>query len=261
MRRIRRVRRPQLVAHRCAIPDNRWGNGVNGRSDTRAEARIKLKIGPSDVSNIELAFCNFYAPGNAAVEAAIGNDITVEGAIELLASVVAHRAWFGGSTSALVQNGCPIRRSDPLPIQLAANSGPFARIGWTISGPTLNYPAGNKTVHSQDSGSVNTAGASQVLARGAMAAAGGSGGTYILPAAVLGIPVKRHPSVGFLGNSIAQGTGDTTDGNGNIGFIQRGLYSVNWGGQVGVTIPSICMAVGGDVLANNLDNLISKRAF
>lgn len=261
------IRKPQLVSFRGIIPYNKWGNGVNGRSDTRAEARVKLKMGPYDVSQIQLGFANFYASGNATPEAAIGNDVTVEAGLELTNPAIVHRMFFRGQTQGLMSSGCPLFLTDVLNIGVPAFSNPYARMALSVASNTLSYPAGIKAaitagaVGTRDSGSLNSFASNQVMATGDMVANGGSAGIYLVPTAILGVPVQKHPSVLYLGDSIAQGTGDTTDTFGNVGFIQRGLYDVRWNGIDHVTIPNLCASVGGDVLVNNLDNLIGKRAY
>lgn len=257
-------RRPQIVGTRGQVPRSTWGNNnPTGRNDTRAEGPLYFKVGPYEVSSLEFAFVNYTAPGNGIVEQAIPNETTVESVFESTSPVVAFRQTFGGVDKGVMSPGAYLKRTDPLNVRLLGSSRHIARTSLTVATAGMLIPGSlSGGAGGASNGFLSTAAASQVMATGAFTnpGSGAAGASIVGPAAILGVPVKRHPSVVLLTDSIGDGVGDTADAEGNISYLAKALGNLTWAGLQNVALPYIKQTVGGDKLSSNQDDNIRKRA-
>ncbi len=242
--------RPQIVATRGTIPNGRYQNATN----TRLECRKKVYLGRQDVNHLRLAFGGFY--NTSAGEANLGNDVTYEAALELDTPATYQRAYTRGGTSTTVPDGTPILLSEPVGFDLAAGGSFWIRHSCSVSAANLYLPTNASAKASSDTDFASAAASSQVAATGAMTTpSGGAVQAGMLPFAVLGVPAAPMAAVLVLGDSIADGTGDSVDSAGNAGYIARGLASVG-----GYPVPYAKQTVSGDYLSKNtLDTSPRKR--
>jgi len=251
-------RRHQIVATRCNVHNSTWGNGAGGRSDTRVENRQKHYLGNQAVSQLQVAVGGYYLTNNGNGEALIGNDYSYEAAIELSSPATYGRAYTANAAIGTVHNGIPYALTSPtVGYDFTAGDSFWMRHSCSVSSSSLLFPGSSQTAASGDTGFVSAAASSQVPATGNMTTPGGGaafGGPQ--PMMILGVPAAPMAAVCILGDSIADGNGDTVDSHGNLGYATRGLDSVN-----GYPVPWMKQTAGGDLFSKNtLDTGPRKRS-
>ena len=175
--------------------------------------------------NLASAAATSVAPGSGTLSAAIasGTGITFSG--------ITYPAKLLGSRQISIPPMHDAVITDPMPVQLAANSGAFVHGSWTFSAPgvlTASLPA-----PSSGSTRISAGGFTESSFRGSGMAAldsapvqpSNSGGGWWPPAVILAqlATDRALPSVMVIGDSIAAGTGDAADSNGRMGFIPKSL--------------------------------------
>jgi lysophospholipase L1-like esterase len=239
-------RRKQIVATRGYLP----GTPVSG-TYILTECRAAVKIGPSDVSDVQVAFVGFSVDSSGGGEQALPNDITVVAAVEKVSPGVAVKGTLGAKTVIEVEGGAGIVLTDPIGLDFAANEIAKVQIEQRLANATdtrlaaLNFNVAGSAVDvyrssSLSEGQVGTAGTWSSTDRG-------SNQNVMSHTALIGIPNNPFPSCVIIGDSIAAGRDDSNgDAVGNHGYIPRGLYD---GGPDGVAIPYANLARSGEKLS------------
>lgn len=218
----------QCIATGGALVNATWGGA--SRYDNRGDTRNYYQMGAASTSLIVFGHSGFYiAPG--AGEVLFGNDLSIQEAFENVSpnyySPITHQANGIGN----IPNGSPFVLSDPIGVFIAGDGAFYHRFCYTgtngadiLPGSSLPAPeaVGAATYLSH-------ANVSQVNNTGALSNPGSGGANInaIHCPLVLGVPSQRQASVVVLGDSIANGQGDTQTLAGDIGFCMRGLASVN----------------------------------
>lgn len=207
--------------------------GGSGSTVTRLESRYRFTVG-CDSADVQIAYGNFTV-GAGTGEADGLNAITLQAAIETTATsgtisqaAAAYPVLFGGAQSRSVDPGAYSVLSDVLGEDFARGDQPYVRTGVTIAAGQ-SIPVGMSAFlgGTAEAAYQSSNAASQIYGTGALAA--GTNGTTTSygygPLALLGRPTGPCASVIVLGDSIADGQGDASggDGNGNRGWIARGL--------------------------------------
>lgn len=208
--------------------------GANGTNYTRAESRFYSKLGPQAVADFQLMYANSYLTAGSG-DALTPNDITVQSAIELQdANPYCYQAQFDGAPSRVLGAGAAGVLTDKVAIDVAAGGFVWLRTDVTVPSG-LRWPRGGFKSFTGEKAVESNEATSQLLTTGALATPGtGVESNAYLPQAVLGVPDRPFLSAVILGDSIAEGSGDDSigDGFGNRGFVARGLNSVS-----GVVVP------------------------
>ncbi len=145
---------------------------------------------------------------------------------------------FAGSRQGVLAPAHDVLVSDPVPVQLAAGAGFFVRSWGTLSAAGLqimDYPGVASGPSTRLAGEWSNRGTAEADLTLAPVTLGNTGGGFWCPVAMLGLvtlaPGQAQPgAVLILGDSIAAGTGDTSDGTlGIMGYVQRSLgNAVPW---------------------------------
>lgn len=242
----RRAGRLQLVGHRGHQATATWGAGIYGRSDIRSETRMRFRTGPYPATEVRFVFANWW---DASGETDIANPVQVDAALEGASWLQPIR--FNGAKGVSMPAGAGLLVSDPVSASLDADTLYYARAGGSVSDSSLPIPSNLAANYAGDDGYVSPAPTSQVYATGALTTpSGGASAGGFGPTAIVGVPTRPHPAIAVQGDSIFNGTGDTSDGIGNAGYGQRGLAAVPWNGGV-YQFPYVALTRGGDTLAAN----------
>jgi len=243
---------PQFMSSNQRITTDRRQGTSGARSDVQMQTRSAHRSGAATWSNLMIGTSAFYSQINAnGPETNLGNDYNFESGIETITpSATTLQTWSSAGTKNVI-NGDALILSDSTPgLTIGPNENFWVRRGHILAAATDYFPASGL----QFSGSVMNSpiSASQIAATGTFSTpAGGSGSGLAVsyPNLIVGVPDVRTPSVLIIGDSIAAGVGDgTQDFNGNVGFIRRGLASVN-GNQIpchGQDVPGLKMVVEKD---------------
>lgn len=253
----------QVIATRGMIPNSIQQYGFFSAPNFRCDTRIKCFVGNSSVSSLRLGYCGTTLNASG-TETFFGNDYGIEAAIELLSPAMFENAIFQGGDYGLVGNkGLVI--SEPINISIPAGGAFEVRSGYKVNQSTYMAPSCSKWLNTSalgDFGSFSQAFDSQVQGTGAMSVASGGSTNGSLPYGappylVLGIPTSPLPSVCILGDSIADGSGDTSNSGGtgpsalgSAGYIARGLESVST--QATFPIAYVKTTVASDTFAHNI---------
>ena len=254
--------RVQIVATRGQFP-----GGLGGSGNTLVEGRYKARTGKSPVYGLQYLFANRYLQDTAQGEAAGSHDMTVTAALEFLRTAPSTMATlamrFRGQNSSVLSAGSPRLLTDPLAILLPADSEIYIRCAAAVTGGQQWVGGFEKktTVDAMVEGSQPTqiygTGVFGLPSGGANIAATTQGYGGFGPVAVLGVPETPFPSALIVGDSIGKGVNDTSagDGNGNKGYIEVGLWSVN-----GHVVPWSNLSKTGDrVIFNDNVGGLSRR--
>lgn len=237
--------RLQVQATRGQLPVGLEG-GAPGNY-TRMESQVAFQIGPQAITGPRLIYANFLMQQAGLGEAAGAYDYTLESSMLVPTTGNANPMFFNGRKRPTVEAGVPFIISDPNGYNLPANTTVLVRSGAIVSaGNTV--PAGLKLKQtSWDRMASSTAGSSQVYTNASFATPGGGAvSTYgFMPVALIGIPENETPSVAIVGDSIAYGVNDFSDGNGNSGYVERGLWNVYADGS---PMPFVNLSVSGAAL-------------
>lgn len=253
----------QVIATRGMMPNSVQQAGFFSIPNDIADSRIKCFVGNSSVSSLKLGFCGTTLNASG-TETFLGNDYGIEAAIELASPAMYENAIFQGSDYGLVGNkGLLI--SEAINISIPAGGTFEVRCGYKVNQSTHFIPSCSKWLNTSalsDFGSFSQANSSQVQGTGAMSVASGGSTNGSLPYSappylILGIPTSPLPSVCIIGDSIADGSGDTSNSGGtgpsalgSAGYIARGLESVST--QATYPIPYIKTTVASDTYAHNI---------
>lgn len=188
---------------------------------------------PRSASNIRLAYNNFYSTNAGDIDGP--NPITVTASIELPLGTLMPLT-FNGQLSAQISPGGTVY-SDPLGITIPDLTFFYTRTCVSVSTSGHKWPVGMQTIPANNEGnnrpSANFAtspDATQNTATTFSVQQASYG-----PCAILGIAKSYLPNVAYLGDSIANGSGDIVD----TGFIVRAINN---------SLGYIGMARGGERL-------------
>lgn len=258
---VRRVALPkvQIVGTRGQAPGSDSGGpvgGGGGTNYTRHDSRFLSRIGPSGCSALQLLYPNWYLTAGSG-DTDGPNDVTLQAAIEITSpSSAFFKMQFNGAFTTTLLSGANVV-SDPWAGDVLASADVWMRTGLVVTSGQ-QWPRGTAMSVNGERGYDSLVSAnptSQVYATGALALPSGTPAQApgFSPLALIGIPQTPFPAAIILGDSIADGTGDDSQGDlfGNRGFIARGLwdvgalpYAVPW---VKITMPS--------------DNAIAQRIY
>ncbi len=234
----------QLVAHRGILPGAvLQGGGANNY--TLGETLMLCKVGRKRVSDVRLAFAGFYVQSGANGEAVNPYDIIVRGAFQQTTPSIAPRTPFNGSFDITIKKGVSHIITDPLGLNFAAGESIKVQMS-TYVNSTETWPA-SQLSQSESVQYVSTLAdsSSQVGTTSAWSGTSRASNYTAGPVAILGVPEEPFPSVAVLGDSIADGSGESGagDGFGNYGWVCRGLYNV---GVDNDAIPYTRLTMAGD---------------
>jgi hypothetical protein len=230
---------------------------------------MQMKMGNAACSELRLVFSGFYLLNGSGAETNIGNDQSVEAAIEWPgASTVTVRATFGGQNIGTIVDGIAEYVSDPiLPSSFGLTSFPagttFYYRSRRIVGLGLKHAKhGASGATGENTFYCDGSAASQLMGTGVMAKQTG-GATALAelgPTAIIGRP-KGIPdfSVLLVGDSIMDGNNDNSidgDGSAGGGWSARGLWSVS-----GRTVPFIKCSVGGSLAQHFADGFTKRSVY
>lgn len=252
---LRRVARPRLQIVASRGQSLGQSANVGGSSITRVESRYRFRVGP-ECHDIQLVFANFTI-GSGTGEADGPNPITVRAAIETEQVVsdftqpaAAYPLLFDGAQARTIDPSANAAITDPLGIDFAAGATAWVRTAAEITAGQF-IPVGFSASLSgtAERAFQNSNATNQVYTTGELVA--GTNGTQVSfaygPAAILGVPRYPYPAVAIWGDSITQGQGDLSggDGAGNRGYATRGLALAN--------IPWVNLSRASDTPAQNRD--------
>lgn len=227
--------RLQFISNRNVVCNSTRQGTAGSRTDVLTQTRSLYTVGNKAVSQLRALQTGFIM--TATGDTSLGNDITWECALELPTPSCYQELYTEGTNLPTIKNGAPFLITDQASgFDVPANGIFFVREAKSIANDTLLLPAGTwGTLGSpNDQGFLSPAATSQIPAAGSMS--NPSGGTGFSPssAIILGVPTAPMASILYIGDSIADGTGDAQSNgsnngyiNGNIGFIARGLGNVN----------------------------------
>ena len=229
--------KPQIVTTRTGIP-NSTIVGNNSNASLRIDSRLQLTVGPQAVSQLQVGMSGFILIGSN--DQLLTTDINYEAAVETTSPSAYVSCTFPGNTSPTLGNtvadispGSALVLSDPVVgFDFTAGSTFFLRQGISIpqsAGQIPQYSVNDNTglIPGVDSAALSPSTISQTPGTGAITTPTSGisfGGFY--PSVVLGVPAAPHPSVIYIGDSIAASAFDNLDSLGSAGFLQRGLESV-----------------------------------
>lgn len=244
-KRGQKAARLQVLATRGQLPVGLEGGTPNNY--TRMESQVAFQTGPQAVTGPRLIYANFFMQQGGLGETVGAHDYTLESSMLVPTAGNANPIFFNGRKRPAIDAGAPFIISDANGFNLPANTTVLVRSGAIVSsGGTI--PAGLKLKHTGwDRMASSTAGSSQVYTNASFATpSGGAVSTYgFMPVALIGIPEHETPSVAIVGDSIAYGVSDTNDGNGNSGYVERGLWNVHPDGS---PMPFVNLSVSGGAL-------------
>lgn len=231
----------RIIAHRPQVPGPTL---TVTTTNTRCEGRLYHMSGAVPCHDIRVVVGNFYVPSTGAGETLNGSAVTWEAVFEMASPSKAYRFTFNGSPTVTVEPG-GIVVSDPLGIDLAANTQFWIRSGVTVASAGLKWPVGFANSGSGEVFFESTSASSQIFGTGTLSnpsgGTGGNGGQGVM--AVLGVPSAPQACMQIWGDSLTEGSGDTVDTTSAIqGPVARALY------RNGNPIPHIKHAKVGDKL-------------
>lgn len=253
----------QVIATRGMIPNSIQQYGFFSAPNFRCDTRIKCFVGNASVSSLKLGYCGTTLNASG-TETFFGNDYGIEAAIEIASPAMFENMVFQGADYGLVGNK-GLLLSEAANISIPAGGSFNVRGGYKVNQSTHMGPSCSKWLNTSalgDFGSFSQAFDSQVQGTGAMSVASGGSTNGSLPYGappylVLGIPTSPIPSVCIIGDSIADGSGDTSNSGGSgpsalgsAGYIARGLESVST--QATFPIPYVKTTVASDTFAHNI---------
>jgi lysophospholipase L1-like esterase len=228
----------QIVGNRNVVQNAARQGTASSRTDIRLETRYQRLIGPQSVSQLRMLVPAFVINPNG--ELPLGNSFTWEAAIENVTPSMDQELFTYGTNLPTALDGNPFMLSgSPIGINLPAGAKVYLRQAFSVANDTLFIPVGTGGAATGDAGYISPSTTSQVNGTGAMTAPTGGTSFSTATGILLGVPVAPMAAVVYIGDSIADGTGDTSDAVGNIGFIARGLETVN-----GATMPYLKETVG-----------------
>ena len=235
-------RKLQIVSHRGIMP-NFALQGGGGTNYTLGEARYNIKMCDQPVADLRALLCGFYVQDSGNGEALIPNDVNVRIALEqVFQNAGAPFLSSNGNKDILLKPGGPLI-TEPLGITTAAGEVIQVHVSANVSStqrwPSAAIGSGNTTSRYQSTLDNTNSQVGTVTAWSATSRT--PGGNHFVPTAILGIPRRPTVSVVIIGDSIMEQGIDSGDGNGNYGYVARGLWNVN-----GRTIPYMSLAKGGD---------------
>lgn len=239
------------MAHGTMRVTSSVGGVVDTTSNSMNCRRFEQAPATTGLSDITLAFLGF-ALSTISAEMDIPTAYTVTGSVEYPLGAVPQQVFFSGATSAVVNPGRVVVKSDPLPIYIPAGAKYAVKcyVTWTPGtfwlGPEQSsWMIGewcNRGTGLADNTLTNT-----VLTQTA---------NFGFGPLVYAEPSVRTPVIGFLGDSITLGQQDQHEPVSQALSWQRGLQGI---------IPSINMSIGGNTAALYLSrtegrNLVFRNA-
>lgn len=232
---------PQIFCNRNQIPSGPRPGTTSGRADIRYEKRFICKTGAAAISSIQ-ALHPAFSMNNPAGEVVLGNASYFEAALEIT-SPSTFQSFYSKNWGTIipVTDGMPYISSDAIiNFTLPANSTFYIRYAESTEFAAQSVMVGSCGQATGDASIYSPSSVSQIAATGNLTTPSGGTGANYNTSVFIGIPSSPLAAVGFIGDSIPAGTGDTSDlTTGALGFIQRGLDSV-----AGNIIPSLGMAEG-----------------
>lgn len=250
---------PQVVTTRNGIHGAIRQGTASSRSDVRIENRQKKYVGKYPISQIQVIQAGTYLKNDGTAEQTIGNDFVWEANLEITSPAMAQELFSLGSATPTIQANTkiPYVMTDIASgLYVAAGGSFFLRQAVSVADSAKFLPTSSQTAASSDSGFISPAVVSQVNTTGAMVDPG-SGAAFGGPlATIIGIPAGPTPCVAIVGDSLADGSGDTVTTLGSLGFFSKGLELVG-----SYPVPYVKLTVGGDRLnLQGFDKAPSKRA-
>ncbi|PZP54699.1 MAG: hypothetical protein DI586_09150, partial [Micavibrio aeruginosavorus] len=218
--------KPQIVATHNSIATGGDAGNSSSRADVQKQVRQNHWIGCQDIDQLQMGIGAYWMPPSSNTgEVVLGNGFTWEAAFEY--NNLTKSSFFSGKQIKDIDNKCGLALTDPIGFTIPAGAQINTRQAMIIADPAHNFL--NYTANRIPSGASHrsTLSASQVAASGAMTTP--SGGTTTFrgwqPYVILGIPKAPMVSILVIGDSIADGVGDSTTlgTRGGVGYIRRGL--------------------------------------
>ena len=255
------VPQQQIAASKLQIVSTRFRalrEFVGSPIYTRTESRLKAYTPAVPIHGLRLVYANFVV-GAGTGEAPGANPITISAGVEPdYTPAFTVPVTFGGRLQTTLDPGAIMISDVVTGLSIATMADFHVRTALIVTSAGMTWPEGYYAFEPGDAAYDSNAATSQVYGTGALAVpaggVGSAGGGYG-PLAVLGYTADGQVAVAYLGDSIADGTGDTTvtliDG-----YIARGLQSVDGG-----PIPYARLSRGSDSLyANTAPFGMRKRA-
>ncbi|MCS6297178.1 MAG: SGNH/GDSL hydrolase family protein [Nitrospira sp.] len=171
----------------------------------------------TDITSLQLVLANWYIPLTTWAETGSGSTATVTASIEYPASTFT-QVLFGGSPSGSISNLASLV-SDAVAVSIPNGAKFWVRIYWTSTTGVLYCAqdvSGGSTIG--DGFETGVSGITDKTMSGSVTASD----NHYSPVAVIGL--TREPSVVIVGDSIAEGEGDTVgDATGDFGLVARSI--------------------------------------
>lgn len=216
----------QVIATGSALFNSLYGGGPGsaGTPYNRVENRSTYLMGAAATNRLVIAIPGYvFLP--SAGDSALGNSLSADAAFELASPVSYQTITFGNQAMTNIPNASAGVFSDALGIYIAGDGSFYVRWGVVSASGALNVLTGGDTPGPTGAaGTLSNNLTSQIQGTGVLSGVN-IGGVKI--ALLLGVPSTPQVAVVFVGDSIADGVGDTATAAGDIGFIMRGLVSVN----------------------------------
>jgi lysophospholipase L1-like esterase len=250
----------QIVGAYGRISNSTRGGASGGRQDIRFESRIQTRLAGVKISDLRLAFFGGWRHNGSSGEVTTGFNFQVESAFESTSPAYYKINTINGQKLATLGALAPLYITDYSGFSADANADIYARIGLVVGSVSAIFPAGTpgSASRSGDANYLSYAPTSQVYATGAISnptSFGGASAAGAYPAATLGVPASSIVSAVNIGDSITTGNNDTTDTNGNIGYLNKALYT----GKNSSIIPWANLSVGSNTAAIEATSVL-KRA-
>lgn len=215
------------AAHWGKIPD--LVRVASAGNYVRAETRAKIIIGGADLTEIRLVYCGYRIVGGQGNEAALGNNQSIQVALEV-PGVGTRQFTFSGMPTGVILDGDPEYITDPIYpaafglATFAANSSYWVReLRSVTAGQSYARCSATNILTGESTQYSDGLSASQLLNTGNLTTPSGgiNGGREFLPAVILGRALgKPDISVLLIGDSLLNGANDTAGG-----YYMRALLS------------------------------------
>lgn len=255
----------RLVANRGIM--NNGFRQATAANLTCGETRMNMKTGGSALSEMRFVYCGFYLTNGAGVETNVGNNETIELAVEW-PGVGTRRVVFGGANVGTIVNGVAEYVSDPIyPSAFGLANFP-ANTGFNLRSRRIVALNENHSTHGISGGPGEStfycdgAPASQLMGTGGMTqqAGGATAAAELGPSAIIGRAVGVPDiAVIAIGDSILNGSNDTNidgDGSDGGGWVMRAAWSVN-----SRSVPIMKMSVGGSGAQYMAAGMTKRQAY
>lgn len=198
-----------------------YKNGLSNGTDLGANSQKRI-IATHRVTDLTVKYGNFYASGGQ--EAAGPNEITVRASV--LYNNTYYPLWFGGRRDAVIQPGA-IAESDPSGIDIPEGTQFYIMTFVTVSSTGQKWGLNSLFIRGGNYGEGYETSASPTDKTGTGGLTMASNTIGYGPLQVLSRNTNANPYVAIIGDSISDGTGDTSTIEGvdgyERGWVVRGL--------------------------------------